>query len=70
MVAARQHYGAACAVVVSTGTYTPSAKELAASNAVILISNYEIPKLAELINDPALENANKTKLILPHTSLG
>lgn len=65
IVAARQHYGATRAVVVSTGTFTPSAKDLASSNNVLLISNHDIPKISQMLTQTDAGAVVKSSLILP-----
>jgi restriction system protein len=65
IVAARQHYGAARAVVISTGKFTASAKDLASSNNVFLISNYDIPKISEMLAVAIAAPVVKSSLILP-----
>jgi restriction system protein len=46
-VAGRAHYGAQFSGVVSNATFTPSAKQLAASNAVLLLHFSELDGLAD-----------------------
>lgn len=47
-ISATQHYQFTKGAVITTSGYTKSAKELATSTGVILLTHYDIPKLAKL----------------------
>ena len=49
IAAGAKHYGLTHAMVIGTGGYTKSAKELATSTGVLLVSHRDIPSLSKLI---------------------
>ena len=48
-IAGAQYYGADIPIVISTGSYTKSAKELAKVSNVFLFSEYDLPKIHETL---------------------